>query len=648
MIDTTQIYLLKLGGSLLTEKDTPFSLRKDIIDKAITQIIESKKKLIVIHGGGSFGHPLAKKYDISKGINPSVDDQTLGLAETHDAMIKLNSYIVQAFLKRGHPTISIQPSSIFIKDSQNITQSCLDTVEVILDMNLMPILYGDIVFHRDGNFSILSGDEIALELCKNLKKYAIRRVIFTMEVDGIYLVDSDGNNVLAKTLYSDELGDIKLANIKSKIDVTGSITGKLEEIKGVCEYGIPIQLINGLKEDAILKALSGDDSIGTNIIKKNNPTIRFTNEVNLGQNFSKGYLRDDSIESRKLEHIKIPLEYDVQHRTNYFDDVELIHQALPEISFLDIDLSVPFFGKHVSAPICISAITGGHPISKAINEILARAAESEKIIMSVGSQRAGLIDQEGYDTFSVVRQVAPSIPIIGNIGIGQLSSQHFDMEDFKRCVEMIRADVIAIHFNALHELMQDEGDISFDFFYENFKELRKTFSIPIIAKEVGSGISGNLARKLDSIGFDGFDVGGAGGTSFAAIEAKRTKTQSSFSRLPADTFREWGIPTPVSILKVRDVTQKPIIATGGLRNGVDIAKAIMLGADIGGFAFKFLRTSWSDLNKNTSENSIKEIRTLKNELQSSLWLTQHKNIAAAKENRSTYVILGKLFQWLNQ
>ncbi|MHA2392072.1 MAG: type 2 isopentenyl-diphosphate Delta-isomerase [Promethearchaeota archaeon] len=352
---------------------------------------------------------------------------------------------------------------------------------------------------------------------------------------------------------------------------------------------------------------------------------------------------------RKIEHLKIPLEHDVQHSKNYFDDIKLIHHPIPDIDFEDVDLTVEFYNKIVSAPICISAITGGHPVSKEINEILARAAEEENIIMSVGSQRAGIEDPALLESFKITRDVAPSIPIIGNIGIGQVSTENFDLEDFDKCIKMIDADVMAIHLNMLHELVQDKGDISYNQFQKNFKKIRGTYKIPIIAKEVGSGINQESALILDKLGFDGFDVGGAGGTSFAAIEAKRKNFNNQrFSRDPSEVFREWGIPTPVSITYVRNISQKLIIATGGLRTGIDIAKSIILGANIGGFAYNFLKSAWRDRKTKSISNTVKEIRTLKNELRSCLWLMNVDGITKLKSNRDKCIILGELYRWFNQ
>jgi isopentenyl-diphosphate delta-isomerase len=198
-------------------------------------------------------------------------------------------------------------------------------------------------------------------------------------------------------------------------------------------------------------------------------------------------------------------------------------------------------------------------------------------------------------------------------------------------------------------LVQDKGDISYKLFRENFQKIRKKHNIPIIAKEVGTGFNQSLAMELDKLGFNGFDVGGSGGTSFAAIEAKRKNFDNQkYTRDPAEVFREWGIPTPVSIINVRNATQKLLIGTGGLKTGIDIAKSIVLGADIGGFAYKFLNSAWKDRKSSSISTTIKEIRTLKNELRSCLWLMNLDNIEKLKGQRNKCIILGELYEWLNQ
>ncbi|MFW9785920.1 MAG: isopentenyl phosphate kinase [Candidatus Heimdallarchaeota archaeon] len=256
-----EIFLLKLGGGLLTDKNKPFFIREEIVRSAVQQIVEANEKLILIHGGGSFGHPLAKKYCISKGLNVSIPNQIFGLTETHQAMIKFNSYLVNLFMDNNYPSLSFQPSSIFIKDSHKIISSPFEIIETALGLSILPILYGDIILDKTGTFSIISGDDIIYELCENLVKYRISKVIFATETDGIYLnkkENEDMNIVLANELNSSDLDSLDLADLGKKIDVTGGIEGKLESIKKICKYKIPVQLINGLKEGFIFKALKNE------------------------------------------------------------------------------------------------------------------------------------------------------------------------------------------------------------------------------------------------------------------------------------------------------------------------------------------------------------------------------------------------------
>jgi len=269
MKENNEIILLKLGGSLLTDKDKPSSIREDVVKSAIQQIIDANKKLILIHGGGSFGHPLAKKYSISAGINSSIPHQILGLTETHQSMNNFNSYLINLFLENKYPALSIQASSIFIKDSFKISTQSIDIIETALDLNILPILYGDIILDKQGSFSIISGDQIIFELCENLKKYQISKVIFVMETDGIFINDEDPKQKsikLATKLYLSDLENLNLADLGQKIDVTGGIQGKINSIKEICKYNIPVQLINGLKEGYIYKSLKNEMINCTNIL----------------------------------------------------------------------------------------------------------------------------------------------------------------------------------------------------------------------------------------------------------------------------------------------------------------------------------------------------------------------------------------------
>ena len=264
----SSVILLKLGGGLLTDKNKPLSIREDVVKSAVKQIIDANEKVILIHGGGSFGHPLAKKYSISNGIDKTIPDQILGVAETHHAMIKFNSYLIEQFLESSYPVLSFQTSSIFTKDSEVISTKSLDVIEIALDLNIMPILYGDIILDKQGSFSIISGDQIILALCQNLHNYNVSKVVFAMESDGLYVVDKDNseNCKLVTECYSNELDSLNLADLGQKIDVTGGIKSKLNFIKTICKSKIPVQLLNGLIEGYIHKSLRNQKINCTNIL----------------------------------------------------------------------------------------------------------------------------------------------------------------------------------------------------------------------------------------------------------------------------------------------------------------------------------------------------------------------------------------------
>jgi isopentenyl phosphate kinase len=256
-MEDQKLYILKLGGSLLTDKQKPESIRYEILNRVTQEIIDANEKLILIHGGGSFGHPLAKEYKISNGIDRKIVNQTLGLSKTHFAMNKFNSIIVNSFLENHCPVLPIQTSSSFIQDSQQILSKAINIIEATLDLEIIPILYGDILLNMDSSFSIISGDQIIYLLCRDLKKYKVSKVIFAMDIDGIYIKDksNESDYKLVDFVHKKELNDLELAKMDRKIDVTGGIRGKINAIDKILEYKIPIQLINGLKEGYIFNSL---------------------------------------------------------------------------------------------------------------------------------------------------------------------------------------------------------------------------------------------------------------------------------------------------------------------------------------------------------------------------------------------------------
>jgi len=287
---------------------------------------------------------------------------------------------------------------------------------------------------------------------------------------------------------------------------------------------------------------------------------------------------------RKIEHIEICLDENVQCQTStMFEDIDFVHNSLPEIDKDKIDLTTNFFGLKASAPLIIAAMTGGHPHTLGINERLAIAAEELGLPIGVGSQRAAVEDPSLADTFRIVRERAPSVPVIANIGATHV-------KDAPDAVAMIDADILAVHLNPLQEAIQPEGDINSEGMIESIAAIVDSVDIPVIAKETGAGISAEVARSLEEIGIDGVDVGGVGGTSWAAVEYFRAlKEEDDVKAQLGLEYWSWGIPTALSIIMVLDSTELDVIATGGIRSGMDVAKALSLGAISAGVAHPVLR-----------------------------------------------------------
>jgi isopentenyl-diphosphate delta-isomerase len=320
-------------------------------------------------------------------------------------------------------------------------------------------------------------------------------------------------------------------------------------------------------------------------------------------------------EERKREHVQISLKENVSAHHNYWDDIKLTHNALPEINEDEIDISVRLFGKKLGAPLVISGMTGGYPEGKKINEHLAAAAAAFQVGMGVGSQRAALENPRLTETFSVVKEY--DIPLkIANIGASQmvLWDKNQILENAGKIVEMIDADVLAICLNFLQEAVQPEGEAHAKGCLATIDMLSREFGRPVIIKESGAGISGKVASLLKKTKIAGIDVGGAGGTSFSAVEYYRAKLKGdTYNMREGQAFWDWGIPTPASILEVGKATnwELPIIATGGIRNGLDAAKALVLGANAAGIAHALLKPATKEKNTARLELDIiiRQLRT---------------------------------------
>ncbi len=295
-------------------------------------------------------------------------------------------------------------------------------------------------------------------------------------------------------------------------------------------------------------------------------------------------------ETRKVDHIRINLEKDVQfpHLTTGLEHFRFMHQALPEIDLADVDTSSTLFGKILARPIVISSMTGGTDMAYRINQNLAEAAQANGVAMGLGSQRAGIEKPELAYTYQV-RKVAPDILLFANIGAVQLNYK-YGAEQCQRAVDMIEADALILHFNVLQEAVQPEGDTNFAGLLNKVEQVRKVLPVPIIAKEVGWGFSEKNARDLANAGVAAIDVAGSGGTSWSEVEYHRAPTE--FHARVARSFADWGIPTADAIqYAVRGAPGLKIIASGGLRDGIDIAKSIALGAIAGGMAGPFLKAA---------------------------------------------------------
>ena len=310
------------------------------------------------------------------------------------------------------------------------------------------------------------------------------------------------------------------------------------------------------------------------------------------------------ITERKSDHIRINLDKDVSSGlTTGLERFRFVHQALPELNLEEVDLSQELFGKQLSAPILISSMTGGTKEAAGINQVLAQAAQETHVAMGVGSQRAGLEHPELADTFRV-RHLAPDVLLFANLGAIQLN-YGYGIDQCQRAVDMIEADALILHFNALQEAVQPEGDTLFAGLLSKVETICKLLPVPVIAKEVGWGFSAKDAHLLAKAGISAIDVAGAGGTSWSQVEMHRA-TDESQARLAA-AFVDWGIPTADSIVQVRQAAPNlKIIASGGLRTGIDIAKCLALGAVLGGMAGPFLKAAVKSLQ--TTTQTIQEVK----------------------------------------
>ena len=336
-----------------------------------------------------------------------------------------------------------------------------------------------------------------------------------------------------------------------------------------------------------------------------------------------------SRKSRKLEHIKYALETGQSLKTG-LDDVSFVHNSLPLCSVDDIDLAIQIGELTVSSPIFVNAMTGGGGAeTEKINRQLAAAARETGISMSVGSQMAAIREPEQASTFSVVREENPDGIIIGNLG-GEASA-----DEAKRAVEMIEANALQIHLNVIQELVMPEGDRDFSKILKNIENISSAIPVPVIVKEVGFGMSMETVKRLKDAGVKIVDIGGSGGTNFGVIENRRRERMLSF-------FNDWGISTAVSIAEASTVEGMTVLASGGIRSGLDIVKCLSLGASGAGIAGYFLKV----LEHGGVEALIEEIQTIHEDVRMIMTALGVRDFTGIRELPK--VISGDTYHWLQQ
>ncbi len=340
----------------------------------------------------------------------------------------------------------------------------------------------------------------------------------------------------------------------------------------------------------------------------------------------------DRTAKRKSSHVDLVLNKNINYlKSTGLEKYEFVHNALPEIDFAEIDTGTKFLSHKFSAPIVVSSMTGGYERAGRINSAIAELCKERGIGMGVGSQRQALQNSDYIETFKVVRRVARDIFVMGNIGAAQVADG-MALKEVEKIIDMVEADALAIHLNALQEFIQPEGDRNFRGVLKGISRLVHKIGIPVIVKETGAGIGASSARKLVDAGVSAIDVSGAGGTSWAAIESLRRDD----SRI-GTKFWNWGIPTAEALVQVNALKSRrkfKLISSGGIRDGLDVAKSIALGADLCAGAQPFLRA----LDNEGIKGLLKEFDTWVEELKGVMFLTGSRNLVQLRKARIVKVV----------
>jgi isopentenyl-diphosphate delta-isomerase len=352
----------------------------------------------------------------------------------------------------------------------------------------------------------------------------------------------------------------------------------------------------------------------------------------------------EEVKQRKIEHVSVALGQDVSvpQRASW-PDIQLVHQALPEVDLDEIDTSVNFLGHTMRYPIFISSLTGGHPDVTSINRNLAQAAERYGLALGVGSQRAAIVNPDVMSSYAVTREQAPKAFLIANVGAPQLIPQKrhpaFTLEQVQRAIDMIGANALAVHMNSLQEAAQPEGDRRAVGEAAALKRLTQQIGVPVIAKETGAGICREQAFLLRSCGVAAIDVGGAGGSSMSAMEAARSRSRGDERTMNVGLlYRDWGIATPIAVVEA-GMAGLPLISTGGVRNGLDVARALSLGATLVGMGFPFLKAA-----SESYEKVCELLETVVAEMKVAMQLSGAANVAQLRQ--VDVVVTGETRAWL--
>src|SRR3989441_400826 len=508
--------LVKLGGSVLTDKARLRTARRTAIRRLASELAAVRQSLLVVHGAGSYGHILARRHQLNQG-GVSVAKR-IAASRVQQDVKELDGLVVNALLDVGIAAIPIAPSAVLSLNDGTVATADLTPFREFASMGFTPVTFGDVVRDLHRGIAVCSGDVMMLELARAFRP---ERAIFATDVDGLFTADPKRRRdaSLLEVARPQDLDRIEFSSA-SRTDVTGSIEGKLRRMFEIADHVGECLIVNGNVKNRVRDALRGRRVDGT----------------------------------------------------------------------------------------------------------LAKAAAEVGVAMGVGSQRAALEKPELEPTYAVVKDYG--VPLVfANLGAPQLVPQEgkraYGVADARKAINMIDADAIIIHLNFLQEVVQPEGDRRAKGCLSAIKALASKF--PLMAKETGAGISRETAQKLKASGARAIDVGGLGGTSFSAVEHYRARKEAASlkERLGA-TFWNWGIPTPASIL-LADVGL-PLVATGGVRSGLDVAKGIALGATMAGMAKPMLEAA-----RVSADPAVQELRAVVEELKAAMFLPGSTSIDAVQE-----------------